>query len=118
MATHGIGKYLESIEKIIIIFEILNILGLKHFCDVCGQGFLFQNLLKEHMISHSEDNKPYHCDNCPKTFGMKRYLRAHIRQYHEKPAQCGSCLGTFSTSFKLKEHIQTQHGIIDLGVVE
>jgi len=76
LIRHRHQKHLSQEER-----EVLNETLKKHMCDLCGQAFKFQCLLREHMESHSIIKK-YNCEVCGKTFRTKKMMLSHRRSIH------------------------------------
>ncbi|SCU94534.1 LADA_0G09120g1_1 [Lachancea dasiensis] len=61
-----------------------------------------------------EDEKPFRCQECPKTFRRSEHLKRHIRSVHssERPFHCSYCDKKFSRSDNLSQHLKThkKHG--------
>jgi len=78
--------------KIVIVLDqnitVDFILESPHKCLVCGKTYTRKIILEKHQKTHSsEPNEPklpkiikaaFSCDDCPKRFTRKEYLKAHI----------------------------------------
>ena len=56
------------------------------------------------MINHSNVT-------CDKMYGGKENLNMHLKQMHEndKPFKCEMCLKSFAQKIQLKKHVETYH---------
>ncbi|CDO96562.1 unnamed protein product [Kluyveromyces dobzhanskii CBS 2104] len=63
-----------------------------------------------------EEEKPFKCDQCNKTFRRSEHLKRHVRSVHstERPFHCQFCDKKFSRSDNLSQHLKThkKHGDI------
>ena len=93
--------------------------SLKHKCDFCeNKHFNERKTLSKHIrIHHPSNYEEYRknnihkCDQCNKTFTAYRYLRRHIREYHENVGnfKCEFCEKTFGCNENFKKHLQLVH---------
>ncbi|XP_014236042.1 zinc finger and SCAN domain-containing protein 12-like [Trichogramma pretiosum] len=69
--------------------------------------------LKRHMIVHNL-SKPFKCDICHKSFGLKAYLRRHLKEIHDrsKTFECNICHKLFVRNCSLKSHMNAVHNRI------
>ncbi|XP_063632022.1 zinc finger protein OZF-like isoform X7 [Cydia splendana] len=80
-------------------------------CMVCGDKFYNNNLLKLHMVRHS-DEKPFECEICNKKFTRKKGLDIHVRTHTgDKRCVCQMCGAAFVQTTSLKLHLRVHHGI-------
>ncbi|XP_063391148.1 zinc finger protein OZF-like, partial [Cydia fagiglandana] len=80
-------------------------------CMVCGDKFYNNNLLKLHMVRHS-DEKPFECEICNKKFTRKKGLDIHVRTHTgDKRCVCQMCGAAFVQTSSLKLHLRVHHGI-------
>ena len=80
-----------------------------HACHSCGMGFKTKQILKRHMIVHSNE-KPYMCDTCGKTFSRPGSLKYHVGIHlTEKPFDCVKCGLKFKRKQLLKQHMKCVH---------
>jgi KRAB domain-containing zinc finger protein len=58
-------------------------------CEVCNKVFTLKANLKKHQIVHQE-NKPWTCNKCDKSFNQKRDYNSHMTQRHtsKRPNEC------------------------------
>jgi uncharacterized Zn-finger protein len=65
------------------------------------------------MVSHSENPKPYHCEQCVLRFSNESHLKRHLKQMHkgEELYECNYCEMKFNKKHKLSRHmfIHTGH---------
>ncbi|XP_054167407.1 zinc finger protein 729-like [Oppia nitens] len=83
-------------------------------CQVCGQGFKRNCMLKEHMYTHDRNRqKTYQCSDCDKAFFKEFLLKQHVRTKHseENAFKCGinGCEDRFSSVYQRKLHRQSVH---------
>lgn len=64
-------------------------------CEVCGQGFTYQHLLKQHVRRHHGGLRTmYSCHFCPKSFHFKARLQHHLNMHNdERPYLCKNMCG-------------------------
>lgn len=78
-------------------------------CQVCGDKFFNNYLLKLHMVRHS-DARPFQCDTCNKTFPRKRALETHTRIHtNDRRCVCKLCGKAFIQTASLKQHLKVHH---------
>jgi KRAB domain-containing zinc finger protein len=60
-----------------------------------------------------ERRRPFACDRCPKQFGRKSFLQAHVLTVHEKrrPFACDHCGAAFGQRSSLTRHAKKIHGV-------
>ena len=70
----------------------------------------FRNPPKKKVKIEPEDQGPFQCHKCPKTFKLPRSLKIHIRSIHEGLLfHCEQCPATFSTKGHLNQHMKAAH---------
>ena len=67
--------------------------------------------LEEHIKVKHEKNTPEKCNECNRSFGTPRALKAHKYNVHKRP-KCEICGQSVSNPFWLKRHMSTAHGIM------
>ena len=78
-------------------------------CDQCPKSFTKKSNLTIHIRVHTGD-KPYHCEFCQKKFSNSSDLRRHQRIHTgEKPYSCDMCPKKFSQSANLLTHKRLHH---------
>ena len=79
-------------------------------CTECGISVAN---LKNHISAvHHRDKKSESCLKCDKVFQNLKYLKKHVKEFHEKApcVQCGKLYG----SYKMTRHIASAHSNKDL----
>lgn len=52
-------------------------------CKVCLKFFSNNQCLNRHKILHSDNPKPFKCEQCPRTFSRRDNLTGHMKNVHE-----------------------------------
>ncbi|XP_014211767.1 zinc finger protein 236-like [Copidosoma floridanum] len=73
-------------------------------CDVCGQEFKKQYLLRKHLHDHAK-NKPHHCPKCPATFNVPTNFTLHMATHNAGEPKCPECGKKFARVASLKAHM-------------
>ncbi|XP_060038168.1 zinc finger protein 519-like isoform X3 [Erinaceus europaeus] len=77
-------------------------------CYICGKGFYRSVDLNDKI---NDEEKPYKCQNCGKTFSQFSYLTRHQRIHTgEKPYKCSDCGRAFNRRFNLTQHQRIHTG--------
>ena len=63
-----------------------------------------------------ENEQPYKCDECKRSFNYQRNLKLHVDIVHGKQEdyKCLLCTQEIKTKRKLKRHLEEQHMVFDL----
>ena len=74
-------------------------------CKKCGKSFKTKQILGRHDKFVHTDYRPFACKECDKKFQTKMILRTHMRVHTgEKPFKCKTCGMTFAYHHGLKNH--------------
>jgi KRAB domain-containing zinc finger protein len=78
-------------------------------CRKCSQQFSTKEEARQHLTTaHTEKEKNFVCETCPKSFKNRYQLVLHNRSHTgEKPFQCPICERAFSMSSNLQKHLDT-----------
>lgn len=85
---------------------------LNHVCDFegCDKKFLTRKQLVNHTKRQHTDERPHHCQICPKQFVLTSELVIHMRSHLEdRRYECHLCDSKFFIRFRLKRHLQRVH---------
>uniref|UniRef100_A0ACB8EV08 Uncharacterized protein n=1 Tax=Sphaerodactylus townsendi TaxID=933632 RepID=A0ACB8EV08_9SAUR len=79
-------------------------------CNYCGKSFARSAHLARHQETHSGE-RPYKCTYCGKAFGRNSHLtRHHSTHTGERPYECGVCGKAFTRSAHVTRHQGTHTG--------
>ncbi|XP_036828858.1 transcription factor E4F1 isoform X1 [Oncorhynchus mykiss] len=79
----------------------------RYICQTCEKTFKTTNILRTHMITHSE-NKNFPCELCGSAFRTKGSLIRHNRRHtDERPYHCNLCGLSFRESGALTRHLKS-----------
>ena len=87
----------------------------KLICQHCEKTFMHPKNLREHILVTHENYTPYHCDQCPRKFGIRSKLKSHKDVVHAKVI-CDICDQQTYNFFELKRHKASAHGIVPENV--
>ena len=73
-------------------------------CEICLKTFDKQNILRVHLVSHS-DSTPYTCYICNTSFKLNYRLAKHMKKHDARPYNCSLCARTFSTEARRNNHV-------------
>ncbi|XP_062537401.1 transcription factor grauzone-like [Armigeres subalbatus] len=76
-------------------------------CDICGNTFMKEYLLKQHINRHLEqERKSFKCQECDRTLSTAFQLRAHMQSLHGEPSTwvCDVCAKGFTHRSLLEQH--------------
>ena len=79
-------------------------------CEHCEKVFTNSSALKEHVKTKHENDTPFKCDQCQRSYGTSYGLKNHKINLHMQ-VKCEECGQQISSSFMLKRHKATVHGI-------
>lgn len=51
-------------------------------CNQCERSFFSRESARKHMVTHT-GLKPYHCTQCPMTYGWYNGLKKHMKIQHD-----------------------------------
>ena len=75
-----------------------------YHCNQCQKSFAWAHILKQNLRTHSGE-KPYYCNECKKYFTQNSNLKSHMRTHTgEKPYACISCSKLFGKASAPKQH--------------
>ena len=79
-----------------------------HGCDSClsYRSSTYENLEIHNLKHHSDDERPFKCEECPQTFAIYGVFNRHIRFVHrgERSFPCEICGKAFRSKHNLKSH--------------
>lgn len=82
-------------------------------CELCSYATKKEHLLKNHVITRHSQDRPWACDQCDKTFKVKRALTIHKVQNHTEGARtgrtCEFCNKSFGSSTNYYTHRKNLH---------
>ncbi|XP_046575904.1 zinc finger protein draculin-like [Haliotis rubra] len=74
-------------------------------CQLCGESFLINQLLKEHVAKVHKKTGVVKCKFCGKVTTTFRGMREHVKEHAGEEHKCHDCDMSFSTKTKLKRHM-------------
>ena len=86
----------------------------KYSCQKCQKKFVWLRWLKYHEIGcvGGQNEKPFHCKKCGKSFKTKQILGRHDKFVHTnyRPFACKECDKKFQTKMILRTHMRVHTG--------
>ena len=80
-----------------------------HTCDICGNNYKWECLLKNHIDIVHNGQKNFPCDICGKLFSRFSTLDAHRRIHGAKQFNCIYCDSAYGEKRNLMNHIKRSH---------
>lgn len=77
-------------------------------CDICGQHFKTERLLRDH-VNQEHEKKPVECSICGETVVSMTRMRTHLQRAHNKRYKCFFCSETFENHYKRTRHMILDH---------
>lgn len=100
----------------------------RYQCHICGASFSHKSSLGHHIkyvhgvkpetsrrtdanyVPRPEGDRPFACDQCPKTYKLRKQLNVHLRTHLEdRPYACEFCDKRFKLNFVMTEHVRKVH---------
>ncbi|XP_017035704.1 gastrula zinc finger protein XlCGF7.1-like [Drosophila kikkawai] len=79
-------------------------------CTHCPKSFLQKPKLQRHIKTHSGE-RPYTCSYCQASFSRSEHLQRHVRKHTgERPYSCTLCQSAFTRKEHLQRHTRTHTG--------
>jgi len=85
----------------------------KFDCNICEKLFSNKSKLRKHILIKHEDPDRFKCNVCDKRLNSKHSWRRHFQTHEvnaEKPFGCDQCPKSFQLKEALKQHQQKVHG--------
>jgi KRAB domain-containing zinc finger protein len=76
-------------------------------CPVCGRAFFNGSIFQAHVNRH-ENNRPWKCERCEKSFLTKNHLNMHTDR-HNLAYQCKQCTEKRGSASELNIHTRRVH---------
>ncbi len=81
-----------------------------HECTICKQDLGSRAKLEEHVrLHHSDQERPFICHECGKTFKHNNNLRDHMQLHSNTLITCEVCGQTFKSETFFKRHYTIKH---------
>lgn len=84
-------------------------------CSICEYITKKEKLLKNHIITKHSSERPFSCEDCGKTFKVKRALTIHKAQNHSETSKTGKtcefCNRNFASSTNYYTHRKNLHSV-------
>lgn len=77
-------------------------------CEVCGQHFRTERLLRDH-VNQDHEKKPVTCNICGEIVSSVYRMRTHLQRAHNKRYKCFICPETFENHYKRSRHMIIDH---------
>src|SRR6266850_6561468 len=87
----------------------------RHTCPHCSFGAILCTMLQIHLLTHSENPRPFLCPLCPCTFSRRTNLTTHIRTHDNSRPRCFPCPYCKHHTDRrndLKSHIVLHHQVV------
>ncbi|XP_059056410.1 zinc finger protein 354B-like isoform X2 [Achroia grisella] len=95
------------------LYEHMRVHYRNYVCDVCDEGFINFQQLKNHTPIHESGN--FACETCPRVFNSDLKLKAHVRAVHAGKSnpghKCGYCNEVFKFHHTREKHLREEHGV-------
>jgi len=85
----------------------------KFDCNICEKLFRYKSELRIHILIKHEDPDRFKCHVCDKRLNSKQILRRHLQTHEEnteKPFSCEQCPKSYQFKEALKQHQRQVHG--------
>lgn len=84
-----------------------------HICHICGQQFVFQRALVQHLDHIHSDAPPLTCIECGAKLKNITNLNAHMRRHKQNSEDnsCTICKKSFPNKSALRGHVRRVHEI-------
>nr|XP_022911986.1 zinc finger protein 271-like [Onthophagus taurus] len=83
--------------------------GKKIICKICNKTFSCKQNHEVHFKAIHENQKPYKCEKCDKTFPYLSSFKCHLQQHTEKIYPCENCTKIFNHPSSLVYHREAEH---------
>jgi len=87
----------------------------RHTCPHCSFASILCATLQIHLLTHSENPRPFLCPLCPRTFSRRTNLTTHIRTHdNSRPRRfsCPYCKHRTDRRNDLESHIISRHQVV------
>jgi KRAB domain-containing zinc finger protein len=82
----------------------------KFNCTQCNREFNGSSNYKAHLLTHTNNPRPFQCDLCPKKYTSKHEIKQHLMATHsDKNFKCNECDFTTKTKKCLNTHKKRIH---------